>query len=101
MIKQTRISDTCQLFAEETGIKVTPNAQELIGLVLNGIIDDPHPNWHTNKSDNEKVADKFAYDLPQMLHDVMHSENVTHEITTFDMLHWLTLRLPSLCPFAK
>jgi|SRR5579862_8450163 len=95
--------------ARVSNVRITPHAALLIKNVLEAISEDPHPRWRsstTGEAPNSATLRDFqqyvARDLPRLLEGMQKEEETgDREVTSFDLLHWLSKYLDSLCPFEK
>ena len=94
------------LAAREAQVRLTGNAKSLIKLVLDSVTEDPHRSWRSTsgrKVTTEKLlstSNQLSADLPETLRRIKQSLGV-NELSTFDVLHWLTENLDSICPMIK
>jgi hypothetical protein len=82
--------------------EVSWSARQLIATILNAMVNDPHPAW--DSFDRDRVYElklELENDLPSLMQRIIDDELVTGEVTTFDVLHWLTRHLESICPVTK
>jgi len=100
----------CTDFEAERKIGITESAQKLLFSTLVAIEEDPHPTWNTEFTSLEKVTDYFSQNLFRYLEEIsrvtflgsrISISKSLEKITFFDVFHWLTFRLDSLCPFIK
>ena len=76
-------------------------------LVMNTILaiqEDPSPSWKdADEKRRTQVVEDFIYNLPKLLDELSRSQDYMnkHNESYFDVLHWLTSRLDSICPFPK
>jgi len=94
------VESSCRRFTDETGVMVSRPARELITVILEAIIRDPHPRWTAPEDFRMAMVGRFVNDLPLILDEVRRRGGVTRgRITSFDLLHHLTFRLEEFCPF--
>lgn len=91
----------CASFESTYHIAISENAKKLLYLTLSSIEDDPHPVWDTELTPPKRVTENFLKNLSKYLTDILHFQMLSDNITYFDVLHWLGIRLDSLCPFMK
>ena len=96
---QRGIYFACAEFSHETGIEVSRAAQSLIHVILEAIILDPHPRWNVSEDYRMVTVGRFISDLPLILEGVARQERVRREMTSFDVLHYLSVELDGLCLF--
>jgi hypothetical protein len=87
------------LFEARTGIDVSHSAQQLMEDLTSAIEFDPHPSWPRDQS----VLSRFAHSafVADLLQTIAKEEHVEHMVTTFDIVHFLSRHLDSLCPIQK
>jgi len=87
-------------FSERTGRNVTPTAQQFITILRRSIQEDPHPTWGGWQQDLQN-----RYSDPGVFSDILVrvtiDENVMAEVTTFDLLHWISDHMADVCPVPK
>jgi len=94
-------------FAERTNIRTSRPATELVALVVSAIVEDPHPRWRAapgfSPASLELAQDWYLRALPLFLTQVAQQalRGEREQITTFDVLHWLTSHLDSICTIPK
>jgi hypothetical protein len=94
---------------ERLGIRVSEPAAGLLQLVLDAVVNDAHPRWGTTPGsigpDGLRVfQDFYGRALPLLITQVAAQEPAvrdTGQITTFDLLHWLSGRIDFLCIIPK
>ena len=89
----------CAEFEGKTGIEVSRSTRSLIQVVLEAIVLDPHPRWRVSEDYRRITVGKFVADLPRILQRVSRQERVRGMITSFDVLHYLSVELDGLCLF--
>lgn len=77
-----------QRFIDQTGIGISDDAKNLIRIALNAILSDPHPRWEATTEERVKVIGRYVSQIPKHLKKVVKDENVSGQITTFDLLFW-------------
>ena len=100
--------------AQTAGVPLTPQAALLAKVVLDAIAEDPHPRWRNKKTswgdggdpprllELNNIQMRITADLPGIFKEVQqHESDSIGEVSTFDLLHWLTKRLDTICPFDK
>ncbi len=111
MIELKDINEACKYYTEESGIEVTPNAQELLFVVLKGIEKDPHPTWQISREskDLQKMSERHFSSLPVYLRTVFRRVRARggwtrdgkrieiKQITTFDLAHQMTSLVDMFC----
>ena len=109
MISTEQITEQCYLYEQKSGVKVTPNAQELLRVVLNGIEEDPHPNWkYDGKKELEARTKNYIQDLPKILDQAfLYCRRIDPQIekrrllTTFDLAHQMSTVVSVVCGIRK
>jgi len=99
--------------ANSTLPRLTPQAVALLTLLLDAIVDDPHPSWTVSRTELPRIARAYADALP-LLFARTHADAsplVTDQkppakepkvIGTFDIVHALEKHLPiGLCIIPK
>jgi hypothetical protein len=93
---------------ERFGIRVSGHATTLLQLLLDAVVKDPHPRWRAGAAgladQLPAFRDIYGSALPLLLTQVAAQEpgvRETGQITTFDLLHWLSGRIDSLCIIPK
>ena len=101
---------TCKDFEIERKITITESAQNLLFSTLVAIEEDSHPSWNIKFTQPKEVAEYFSQNLFRFLEEISRvtfigsrvSLNKSLEkITFFDVFHWVSFRIDSLCPFIK
>lgn len=88
---------SCYRYGQETGVEVSSHCQRLIADIFAAAIIDPNPHWTASE---EFVRDRIEIllgNLPLLLNEVRGRSRAP--ITSFDVLHFLTVRLHDICPF--
>jgi hypothetical protein len=95
---------------DSSPVKVTPHAQRLIFLIVQGVYADPSPTWIVPRgTDLDAVARRIASGVPSLITEIFQSNRQLRDrsISTFDVLHWLStsqggrINLDCVCPFEK
>jgi|SRR5579864_1749950 len=97
------------MICSELPFGITPQAQLMLKVLLDCVVDDPHPLW---RADPEQVLERQAVltrALPSHLREIREYLPPGQKIvTTFDILHWLStpgtqgiVALNRVCPFDK
>lgn len=95
-------------FQEKHNVRISDQAQKLIYDVLGAVLSDPHPSWTFGNP--KEVETYFENNIERYLEEI--SRFMVHgawwkrrgkdtPITFFDVVHWLSVRIDSLCPFIK
>ena len=101
MVTRDEVRSQCALLTEAKGWKISTNAEELAYRVISAVETDPNPFWiETNESEREGFARGLLEKLPDMLENTPGAAQVA-QITTFQLLHSLTLHLDTWCPISK
>lgn len=95
--------------ARVSNVRITPHAALLVKTVLDAISEDPHPSWRSRTTGEKPSAGTLrdfqqyvTRDLPRLLEGMQKEEEAgDREVSSFDLLHWLSKYLDSLCPFEK
>lgn len=88
---------SCHRYRQETGVEVSGHCQRLIADILAATIIDPHPLWTASEEFVRDRIEIFLSSLPFLLNEVRGRSRAP--ITSFDVLHFLTVRLHDICPF--
>ena len=99
MVNETRIQRYIDSFEQETKIPVSPLARHLIIISLDAIERDPNPRWGVDTAELESYADEIAREVPALLRSVVEHSDAEGGITYFNVLHFLSRNLKSICPF--
>jgi len=89
-INERLLASRYATFTQDTGIEISPGAQELIKLILTSILSDPHPLWDIRPNQRVGVVQHYIAELPTKLAELVEEEQVQEQITSFDVLHWLS-----------
>lgn len=101
MIYADPVARQCARFSRNTGIRVSVHAQFLLKTILDAIVVDPHPRWRVMPGQTQGIRAVFLSTLPNYLQNIVTGEYVETEITSFHLLHWLSINLNSLCIIDK
>ena len=89
-------------FESEHHIRVSPWARRLIFSTLHAIQEDPSPHWRERDPVTlREQSSRIVQEIPEMILEISRQESITHEITYFDVLHYLTFKIDDICPFSK
>ena len=88
-IKQDLL-EICKKFKYDTGILVSNTTIEIAAEIISAICDDPHPSWKYRDARLIDTTKTYMEYVPMMLKQIAASQRVEDEITTFDLLHWLS-----------
>ena len=88
-------------FEGRTPIRVSPEARQLLQLLVDGVVWDPHPAWNESRSARVGIADGLVAELPGHLREIVKIEHVTKTVTLYHVLHALTIKLDAWCPISK
>ncbi|MDX6528478.1 MAG: hypothetical protein QOH41_768 [Blastocatellia bacterium] len=89
-INDKAVREVCNRFESEKGVGVSAGAQNLLDTILNAILSDPHPSWQVTPQRCVEIVGEYIDKLPGFLAAIVEGENVREEVTTFDVLHWIT-----------
>jgi hypothetical protein len=96
--------------AQEARVRLTPQARALTKVVLEAITEDPHRGWLTRTGGQEYPSAEvllaqqqaLVRDLPNLFTQIKEERTVVDgNVSTFDVLHWLSRNLDNYCPFDK
>jgi len=95
--------------ARDSGVNLTPQAHSLIKLVLDSVTEDPHASWQSRYSSGRATIEELGEQqrgltnqLPEFLKRISEASTVRQRVvSTFDVLHWLSGNLDSVCPMKK
>ena len=95
--------------ARRSDINLTPQAHSLIKLVLESVTEDPHSSWRSSFSSGPATIEeltaqqqKLTSQLPEFLKQIAEAPIIRERVvSTFDVLHWLSGNLDSVCPMKK
>ncbi|MEQ8356703.1 MAG: hypothetical protein RH942_14265 [Kiloniellaceae bacterium] len=99
MVDSDRVERYIQQFEAERHLRVSEMARHLIVMTLDAIEHDPNPNWDAPMVELETFADRSTRDVPGLLGAVAEHGRIKDEITYFNVLHFLSSNLKSICPF--
>jgi hypothetical protein len=97
---QGEVNEMCQNFSTNTGIEVSSNARNLIAMVLSSIIEDPHQSWKTEHDKLEFFVRSYIDAISMLLYQIVQAENISNQITFFDVFHWLSRNF-TICIIGK
>jgi len=110
MIEYRIFRSRLEEFQRKRDVRISDQAQKLIYEVLYAIESDPHPSWNTRLTNPKIVTAYFEDNIEHYLEEILHltvhgawwvDRGKDTRITFFDVVHWLSLRINSLCPFIK
>lgn len=84
------LEDRFREFTLETGVGISADAENLIKVILNAILSDPHPAWTATAEERVEIVASYISSLPQALTTLANEESVEGQITSFHVLHWLS-----------
>jgi len=96
-----RVMRICDEIEKSKEIEITMHSRVLIFNILTAITEDPHPSWRVMQFDLREILENKIETLPKNLNEVINYEKPKKRLTSFHLLHWLGLRLDSICPFEK
>jgi hypothetical protein len=91
---QTQIATKCAEFQELSGVSISSAAIDLGAQIIGAISEDPHSSWKLDANQRTTLVSLAISAVPLMLSDISKSEAIVKgkEITTFDVVHWLSKR---------
>ncbi len=101
MIYPNEVNAACADFYKRTGIEVTDSARNLIALLLSAVEKDPHPFWKADEEDLSSGAQQLLGELPLSLLRAARHTRAEGQLTTYQLMHWLSRNFDFLCPFEK
>jgi hypothetical protein len=110
MIEYQNFRSRLEEFQRKRNARISDQAQKLIYQVLYAIENDPHPSWNIRFTNPKNVTAYFEDNIEHYLEEILHStvhgawwgrRGKDTPVTFFDVVHWLSLRINSLCPFIK
>lgn len=109
MADRDSVENFIHLFELDHHTLVSRRAKQLIKLVLDSIVEDPHPSWNLPGQDLLEKHNDLVRRVPNFLSGVLESEHgerhsapsMKARITTFELLHWLGGNLDRICPIEK
>ena len=78
----------------QSGKSISPDAEDLILVLLNTIINDPDPRWNLSSQRRNECAQKLLIELPDILTEIASTEGNSNVVTAPGVLHWLGVRSP-------
>ena len=88
-------------FEQNTDFRVAPETTLLITILLNDIVESPHPSWSTrsaklrgktiylnSESGLLELARVYIATIPGALQQIVNREGVKDTVGPFDFLHW-------------
>lgn len=99
MANAIRIEHYIDSFEQDRGLRVSTLARHLIVLSLDAIEREPNPNWDAQAETLESYTDSLTRDVPRLLSAIAEVSHIEKEITYFNVLHFLSRNLKSICPF--
>jgi hypothetical protein len=84
-----QVNKICDAFTGARHISVSSNARELIATIISAIEQDPHPAWRDRSPEQLRSFQAlYLQRIPTILEEIITTEKVKSQITTFDVLHW-------------
>jgi hypothetical protein len=110
MIDEQNFRSRLEEFQMKHNVRISDQAQRLIYQVLDAIETDPHASWNTQVTNLKTATAYFDGNIERYLEEI--SRLTAHgawwgrrgkdtPVTFFDVVHWLSARINSLCPFIK
>lgn len=81
-----------QIAAQQSGIRLTPLARELVAVIFNAAIYEARRGNPLER--NELILNFLRSDFPRLLVGLSRSLKVTEEISALDAIHWLIPKFP-------